>query len=57
MEPISAPVGRDVGAMTPNRADFLAADRLPGVLAVLDGVPENRTALGGDDLGGMGGAL
>src|SRR4029077_19952563 len=36
MQPISAPVGCDVGAMTPNRADFLASNGLPGVLAVLN---------------------
>ncbi len=43
MNPVGAPVGRDIGAVAPNRADLLAADGLPYALAVGDGVPVNRS--------------
>ena len=37
MQPIRAPVGCDIGAVTPDGADLLAADRLPHSLAIGDG--------------------
>ena len=52
MQIVGAPVGRDVGAMSPDGADFLSADGLPDVLAVLDdGAGKQHLAVGGDDLG------
>ena len=36
MQPIGTPVGCDVGAMTPDGADFLASNGLPGVLSILN---------------------
>src|SRR5215208_5351419 len=36
MEPISRPVGRDIGAVAPNTADLLPTERLPDVLTILD---------------------
>lgn len=36
MEPIGGPVGRDVTTVTPDGADFHAAERQPDVLAAAD---------------------
>ncbi|MEI2825489.1 MAG: hypothetical protein V9F04_03175 [Dermatophilaceae bacterium] len=36
VEPIGGPVGRDVGAVAPDRADLLPTDRLPHPLAIHD---------------------
>ena|SRR5262252_4274128 len=33
---VGAPIGRNVSAMAPNRADFLSAGGLPHILAVFD---------------------
>src|SRR5882762_6243232 len=42
MEPIGAPVGRDVRSMTPDCADLLSADRLPDPLPVSDGTASEQ---------------
>src|SRR5262249_29106179 len=47
VQPIGAPVRRDVGAVSPDRAHFLSADRLPDTLSVLD-----RRAVEQDGAGG-----
>ncbi|MNS56322.1 hypothetical protein D3C72_891780 [compost metagenome] len=50
VQPVRVPVRRDVGAVAPDRADLLAAHRLPDVLAVFDVLArEEHATVGGDD--------
>ena len=49
MQPVGRPVRRHIGAMAPDRADFLPAHGLPDILAILDLLAgEHHLAVGGD---------
>ena len=51
VQPVGRPVGRQVGAVTPDRAELMAADRLPDHAAGLDVVAvEQNVAARRDDL-------
>ena len=55
VEIIGAPVGRDVGAVSPDGSNFLSAGGLPDVLSVANGFAgEQHAAVGGDDFAGSG---
>src|SRR5690606_24066512 len=55
MQPIRAPVGRDVAAMAPDRPELHAAHRLPDLAALFDvGAGEEDGAVVGDYLFGDG---
>ena len=55
VQPVGGPVRRHIGTVPPNRADFLAADRLPRILPVLNCVSiEQHLPVGGENLGGNG---
>ena len=43
MQPVCAPIGRDIGAMSPDRTNFLAADGLPDTLSIGNGLPVKRS--------------
>src|SRR5215470_12961367 len=50
MEPVGSPVGRHVAAVTPDRADFHPAQRLPDGLAAADSpIGSHHLAVGRDD--------
>ncbi len=50
MQPVGAPVGRDIAAMAPDRAELHAAQRLPDLPPRLDiGLAEKRVAIGDRD--------
>ena len=43
MQPVGAPIGSNVCAVAPDRANLLAADGLPDALAIGDGAPVKRS--------------
>jgi hypothetical protein len=48
MQPVGAPVGSHIGAMSPNRTNLLAADGLPNALAIGNGAAsEEELAIDG----------
>ena len=52
MYPVRAPIGSDIGAVSPNGAYFLATDGLPSILSILHSrAGEQNTAAGGHNLG------
>src|SRR5471030_593267 len=53
MEPVGSPIGSDIAAMTPYRADFHTSECLPDVLAAADvSIGYNDGAICVDDSGG-----
>src|SRR5690606_25689514 len=52
VQPVGRPVRRDVAAVPPDRADLLAADRLPDLTASFDILAREERLAGGRDDGG-----